>query len=106
MSLDFGQPPVPQTASRTLNDYVADRLQEFLAHPDIAEQLAPAAATFVELSRVFVGMFLIARTFGERAAESHPSKAYAPFLIERGVDPAWARGMASLAIKRGVSNCG
>jgi hypothetical protein len=46
-------------------------------------------------------MFLTAWTIAERAVESSPSKAYEPFLIERGVKPVWARGLASLTIGRG-----
>ncbi len=50
---------------------------------------------------MFGGMFLMAWTLGDRAAESHPSKAYEPLLIEHGAKPVWARPLASLAISRG-----
>ena len=62
--------------------------------------MTPEEADFVQLSQLFGGMFLTAWTIAQRAVESSPSKAYAQFLIERGVKPAWARGLASLVISR------
>ena len=64
--------------------------------------MKPVEALFVEFSAVCGGMFLMAWTIAERAVESSPSKAYEPFLIERGVKPVVARGLASLTISSGT----
>jgi hypothetical protein len=47
-------------------------------------------------------MFQMAWTIAQRAVELAPSIAYEPLLIEHGVKPLWARGMASLVIRRGT----
>ena len=101
MSPNPGAQPVTRTSGRTLADCLEEYLEEYLAPPDVVEQLKPVEALFVEFSQMFGGMFLMAWTLGDRAAESHPSKAYEPLLIERGVKPVWARPLASLEISRG-----
>src|SRR5271167_1973130 len=101
MSPNPGAQPVTRTRGRTLVDCLGEYLEEYLARPDVVEQLKPVEALFVELSNVFRGMYLMAWTIAQRAVESSPSKAYEPFLIEHGVKPVWARGLASLTISRG-----
>jgi hypothetical protein len=98
MSPDPGAQRVTQGSGRTLIDY----LKEYLARPDVVEQMKPVAAAFVGLSKVYGGMFSMAWTISQRAVESSPSIAYEPLLIEHGVKPVWARGLASLTICRGM----
>jgi hypothetical protein len=84
--------PMTETSDRT----VADFLAEYLAMPPEAiERLGPEA---IELSLTL----MMACGMAQRAVESSPSKAYAPLLIERGGNPVLARGLASLAIRRGT----
>jgi hypothetical protein len=97
MSPDPCAQPVTQASGRTLIDY----LKEYLARPDVVEQMKPVEAVFVGLSKVYGGMFQMAWTISQRAIESSPSIAYEPFLVEHGVKPVWARGLASLTICRG-----
>jgi len=98
MSPDPGAQPVTQTSGRTLIDY----LKEYLARPDVVKQMKPVEAAFVELSKVYGGMFQMAWTISQRAVELSPSIAYEPLLIEHGVKPVWARGLASLTIRSGT----
>ena len=91
MSPNPGAQPSPGQAVERLIDCLGEYLEEYLARPDVVEQLKPVEALFVELSKVFAGMFLAARTIAQRTVECSPSKAYEPFLIERGVKPVWAR---------------
>jgi hypothetical protein len=81
---------------------VCDYLKEYLARPDVVERLKPVEALFVEFSKVYGGMFQMAGAITQRAVESCPSRAYAPLLIEYGVNPVPARALASLTISRGT----
>jgi len=94
--------PDVEAAAETGAQTRADCPEEHLAPADVAQEMMPEEADSVQLSQMFGGMFLTAWTIAQRAVESSPSKAYAQFLIERGVKPAWARGLASLMISRGV----
>jgi len=94
--------PDVEAAAETGAQTRADCPEEHLAPADVAQEMTPEEADSVQLSQLFGGMFLTAWTIAQRAVESSPSKAYAQFLIERGVKPAWARGLASLMISRGV----
>jgi hypothetical protein len=90
--------PFGQTNGRTLIDY----FEAYLARPDVVEQLKPLAILFTKISTVWQGMFQMAGAITQRAVESCPSTAYEPLLIERGVNPVLARGLASLAIRIGT----
>ena len=90
--------PFGQTNGRTLIDY----FEAYLTRPDVVEQLKPLAILFTEVSKVWQGMFQAAGAITQRAVESCPSTAYEPLLIERGVNPVLARGLASLAIRIGT----
>jgi hypothetical protein len=88
--------PFRQTNGRTLIDY----FEAYLTRPDVGEQLK--AILFTKVSKVWQGMFQAAGAIAQRAVESCPSTAYEPLLIERGVNPVLARGLASLTIRIGT----
>lgn len=96
MTPDPGSLPAAQTSGRTLMDH----LEAYLARPDVVARLKPAAVLFAESLNVLGGMFLMTWTIMQRAVERAPSIAYEPLLIERGVKPGLARGLASLTISR------
>jgi hypothetical protein len=98
MSLDPGDQPVTQKSGRTLVDY----LEDYLARPDVAEQIKPAAVLFVECLKVWGGVFQMAWTITQRAIKLAPSIAYESLLIEQRIKPVWARRLASLTICRGT----
>jgi hypothetical protein len=96
MSPDPGT-PVGQTNGGTLIEY----FEAYLTRPDVVEQLKPLAILFTKISKVWEGMFQMAAMIGQRAIDSFPSRAYAPLLIDKGVNPSCAHALASLAISRG-----
>jgi hypothetical protein len=76
-------------------------IEEASACPDIAEQLKSRGPVFTELAKLFCGLLPLMLTVGRRAEASNLSVAYAPFLIERGVEPRAAHFLASLTISVG-----
>jgi hypothetical protein len=87
-----------QTATKPSGRTLIDHLSEYLARPAVAEQMKPVWALAGQVLETCVGMVVMALTIAQRATESCPSRAYAPFLIERGINPVLARGLASLTI--------
>ena len=57
---------------------------------------------FETYTRMIQGLFQAVGAITQRAVESCPSTAYEPLLIEHGVNPIYARGLASLAIRIGT----
>ena len=78
----------------------------FLGGPELVEQLkqfdAEFAVAYPGSENLFLDMVLMAAAIGHRAEENFPSKAYGPYLRNRGANPIWAQRMASLAISLGT----
>jgi hypothetical protein len=79
----------------------ADALATELAPFKISERLQPFRELFAEYEKVPGAMFAMAYAIGERAAQTCPSKAYAPYLEEQGLAPSLARAISSLNISLG-----
>ncbi len=98
MSPNPGAQLATQTSARTLNNC----LKDYLARPDVVERLKSVEAFVVDVLQAYRGMAQMASAIAQRAIESSPSIAYAPLLIENGVDPVLAQGLASLTIRLGT----
>jgi hypothetical protein len=96
----------PNTGAHTSGRTLIAHLKQYLARPEVVEQMKPVWAFVGHLlktyARMFQGMFQAAAAIAQRAVESCPSTAYEPLLIEKGVNPVLARGLASLTISRGT----
>lgn len=83
-----------------------EELTAILGGPDLTERLkgwdAEFAATRPGHEGLFLLMILTAAAIGDRAVGNFPSKAYGPYLKDRGANPVWASRVASLAISLGV----
>ena len=88
--------PGPRTSGRPPIDYLIERL------PEATRCLELVGLAYVEFATFWAEMGLMARAIAQRADEAFPSEAYAPLLIEHGVQPVVARGLASIAISRGT----
>src|SRR5881397_3991839 len=102
MSPDTGAQTVAQTSGRTLIAH----LNEYLARPEVAEQMKPLWAFVGQIletyAAMFQAMFQAVAAITQRAVEACPSTAYEPLLIEHRVNPVPARALASLTISRGT----
>jgi hypothetical protein len=97
-SSNLGPDADPQTSGRPLIDYLAEQL----AGREAADYLTLLAVGRVKFAELLMGMGLMARAIAQRVEQAFPSKAYAPLLIERGVQPILAQALASLTISRGT----
>ena len=80
---------------------IEEYLEAYLARPEFREQYDRVGALIVNYIMSISSMYQMAMIIAQRAAHSSQSKSYEPFLIENGLSPASARGLASLTISLG-----
>jgi hypothetical protein len=89
---------------------LGEQLTAYLGRPETAEQLtrldealvAVRDAARIAAESLISGMTLIVAGIAKRAEENFPSKAYGPFLKDRGVHPVLAQRLGSLTISLGT----
>jgi hypothetical protein len=97
MIQDTGAQHMVEAKGRTLTDHFI----EYLARPDVVEQMKPWQTAYDGLLRAFSGFCEQTVPVIQRAAEFPPSAGYEPFLVERNLNPVLARMIARLLVSRG-----
>ena len=85
---------------------LGEHLAASFGRPEIAEQLRqlgpPLSVVRTAHQNLFLGMVLVAGAIAQRVQENFPSKAYSQYFKDHGVNPVFAKLLASLTISIGT----